>query len=104
MVQAYSANSAQSAHNLTIPSWSEPAVLVRSSPSGERRIIAEGSLDMVVKALAAHGPRSAGLSISLPDRQIAPFVYGPETLPDLVLVWTISRSAQSRPRRAPIVE
>lgn len=104
MAQAYFANSAPSAHNLTIPSWSEPAVLVRSSPSGERSIVAEGSLDMVVKALAARGPRSGGLSVSLPDRQIAPFAYGPEMLPDLVLVWTISRSAQSRPRRSPIVE
>jgi hypothetical protein len=74
-------------------------VLVLSSPSGERTIVAEGPLEVVTKELAARRPRWAGLSISLPDRHVEPFSYGPDALADLVLVWTINRDAPPPSRR-----
>jgi hypothetical protein len=95
---------AKPTRRVVIPSWSEHAVLVLSSPSGERIIIVEGPLDMVTKELAARRPRWAGLSISLPDRQVEPFSYGPDALADLVLVWTLNRDKPHPSRRKPNVQ
>jgi hypothetical protein len=89
---------------LQVPSWSERALLLLSSPSGEQTTIVEGPLSQVTKALAGRRPRWAGLSISLPDSQIEPCSYGSEALADLVLAWTIARDARSPSRRRPIVE
>ncbi len=104
MADRVSPGSAKPPHDVVIPSWSEHAVLVLSSPLGERVIIAEGPLDVVAKELAARRPRWAGLSISLPDRHVEPFFYGPDALADLLLVWTIDRNAPRPSRRSPNLE
>lgn len=104
MVDPLSSDSAKPMHGVVIPSWSERAVLILSSASGERVIVAEGPLDVVTKELAARRPRWADLSISLPDRHVEPFSYGPDALADLVLIWTINRDKPRRSRRRPEVE
>jgi len=100
MTRPLASGSARLVHGVAVPSWSEQAVLALSSPSGERTIIAEGALDIVTKALAARRPRWAGLSISLPDRHVEPFGFGPDALADLVLVWAMDRDRPNPPRRS----
>jgi hypothetical protein len=99
MADPLSSQSARLVHGVVMPSWSEQAVLVLSSPSGERTIVVEGSLDRVTRELAIRRPRWAGLSISLPDRHIEPLSYGPDVLADLVMAWTIDRDRQRPPNR-----
>jgi hypothetical protein len=91
-------------HGIVVPSWSEQAVLVLSSPSGDRIIIAEGPLDVVTKELAARRPRWAGLSISLPDRHVEPLAYASDVLADLVLAWTVHRDTPRASRGGPDAE
>lgn len=99
MADPLSSEPVRPVHGVAVPSWSEQAVLVLSSPSGERTIVVEGALDMVTRELAARRPRWAGLSISLPDRHVEPLSYGPDVLADLVLAWTIDRDRQQPTRR-----
>lgn len=59
--------------------WAEHSVLVRSTNLDPfREIVAEGTLRATVDIVArTHGVARDNLMINFPDRQIAPFTFGP---------------------------
>ncbi|PXA86232.1 hypothetical protein DMC47_35230 [Nostoc sp. 3335mG] len=66
--------------------WKDPAVLICELGHGDRRIAGQGTLyAMVHRLMIVKEEARARYTITLPDRQVAPFAFSADEFPELII-------------------